>query len=302
MPTKEELYNLYIVQNKYRCELATIFNVSITTIKRWLKKYKIKKSIKKVTENIQKTFISKYGVKNYSMTDEGRNKISIKMSNKSDIERQVTLKKYKQTCLRKYGTENIQKLPEINKKKEITATKNHGGVGFASKELNEKIKTIIIKKYGVDNCSKSEEIKNKKIESKRIHKTFTNSKEEEYIYQKLLEKFTEVKRQYTSEKYPFACDFYIVQLDLYIEYQGMWSHGKYNNKKIYGPYDKNNLKHQEILNKWQEKANTGSKNYEQAIDVWTKRDPLKRETAKKNNLNWIEFFSLNEFIEWFNMI
>ena len=39
--------------------------------------------------------------------------------------------------------------------------------------------------------------------------------------------------------------------------------------------------------------------YLAAINVWTARDPLKRKTARKNNLNWIEFFTIKEFENWF---
>lgn len=31
--------------------------------------------------------------------------------------------------------------------------------------------------------------------------------------------------QYTSERYPFLCDFYIKPLDLYIELNLYWTHG-----------------------------------------------------------------------------
>ena len=31
--------------------------------------------------------------------------------------------------------------------------------------------------------------------------------------------------------------------------------------------------------------------YKKAIDVWTQKDPIKRETAKNNNLNYLEIFS-----------
>ena len=30
-----------------------------------------------------------------------------------------------------------------------------------------------------------------------------------------------------------------------------------------------------------------------AIRVWSKSDPLKRQTAKENGLNWIEVFSMD---------
>ena len=63
----------------------------------------------------------------------------------------------------------------------------------------------------------------------------------------------------------------------------------------------------DILCQLQSKAtlmiSKGKKNtqYLRAIKVWSKTDPLKREIAKKNNLNWIEFFNMNQFLDWFNM-
>ena len=75
-------------------------------------------------------------------------------------------------------------------------------------------------------------------------------------------------------------------------------HGKQNRVNIYGPYDQNNPEHQEVLKKWKQKA-INSKQYEYAIRVWTVRDPLKRKTAKDNDLNWIEFFTIEEFEEWY---
>lgn len=33
--------------------------------------------------------------------------------------------------------------------------------------------------------------------------------------------------------------------------------------------------------------------------MWTKNDVRKRKAAKKNNLNWIEFFTMDEFMSWF---
>ena len=49
--------------------------------------------------------------------------------------------------------------------------------------------------------------------------------------------------------YPFACDFYIVSEDKFIEFQGHWTHGK----KPFNPEEKDC---QEKLNKWKEKAKT----------------------------------------------
>lgn len=133
--------------------------------------------------------------------------------------------------------------------------------------------------------------------TKKKNNTFNTSKDEEYIYNQLTKKFKAILRQYKSEKYPFRCDFYIPALDLYIEYQGTWSHGKYK-RELLGAFDKRNNKHIRIYNMWKEKA-IYSKQYKQALNTWTIRDPLKRQTAKQNNLNWIEFFTIKEFENWF---
>ena len=68
-------------------------------------------------------------------------------------------------------------------------------------------------------------VKQKVKDSKKKNKTFGKSKSEDQIYQLLLQKFNKVERQYKSEQYPFACDFYIPSIDLYIEYQGFYTHG-----------------------------------------------------------------------------
>lgn len=47
------------------------------------------------------------------------------------------------------------------------------------------------------------------------------------------------------------------------------------------------------------KANNGHKIYNIAINTWTIRDPLKRQTAKDNSLNWLEFWTFDEFMKWY---
>ena len=66
----------------------------------------------------------------------------------------------------------------------------------------------------------------------------------------------------------------------------MWTHGLH-------PFDKDNKNDIEILNKWEIKAET-SKFYRSAIKNWTISDPLKRQTAKNNNLNYLEIFSIKK--------
>ena len=138
--------------------------------------------------------------------------------------------------------------------------------------------------------SLSKETVNKIINTKLKNGTFGKSKEEDFIYSFLLTKFKDVKRNYKSKEYPFRCDFYIVDLNLYIEYQGFWTHGD-------EPFNKNNKEHLKIIEIWKTKNTI---QYNKAIKDWTVRDPLKRQTARENNLNWIEFFKLTDCINWIN--
>ena len=103
----------------------------------------------------------------------------------------------------------------------------------------------------------------------------------------LCSKFKEVYRQYGDERYPFNCDFYIPEIDLFIEFNGVFTHGK-------EPFDSSNPEHLKILEKWKIKAKS-SRYYQQAIHTWTVRDPLKAQYLKKLN-SW-SIYNIKEFEE-----
>lgn len=203
--------------------------------------------------------------------------------------------KRKNTCLKKYGVQFISQLKEIQQKISETKNKRYGSSTYNNAK---KAKITYFTKSGYDNPSKNPEIKKKKRDTFHKNNTSRNSKEEIKAYCLLKEKFSDVKSQYTSEEYPFMCDFYIPHLNLYIEYQGTWMHGKLNKNKIYGPYNKDNPIHKEVLTNWKINANKNMSQYKAAIKVWTITDPLKRKIAKKNKLNWIEFFTIEELKTW----
>lgn len=169
----------------------------------------------------------------------------------------------------KYGVDNVMKLEFIKQKMYKT---NY-------------------KKYNAKSSMQNDNIKNKSYQTKTKNKSFNTSKPEEEIYKLLCQKYKIVKRQYKSKKYPFACDFYIPDEDLYIEYQGFKSHN-------YEPYNINNIKHQEKVQKWIEYSQH-NKAYLGYLKVWTITDPLKRQLAKDNNIKWIEFFNMKQFINWY---
>ena len=139
----------------------------------------------------------------------------------------------------------------------------------------------------------SDEFKSKQYKTKKKNKTFNTSQIERELETRLRELFYDLRVQYKSDVYPFACDFYIPSLDLYIEYNGSWTHGGRF-------FDKNNQEDLELLEQWRKSAET-SKFYANAISTWTVRDVLKLETAIKNNLNYIAWFNEEQANDWIEL-
>lgn len=133
--------------------------------------------------------------------------------------------------------------------------------------------------------------------TKRANGTFASSRLEDELYELLLEHFEEndIKRQYIDkERYPFHCDFYIESRELFIELNGYWTHGPHW-------YDSNSEEDNERLELWKSRIIKGDHSvYDDAIDTWTRRDPLKRKTAEENNLNYLVFWdnNLTDAKEW----
>lgn len=257
----------------YECGIQARVNKRKQT---WINKYGTTKlgTIKSIAEKKKATFLKNYGVESNFQAKECI--LKIKQTRENNIKnipdyKENIQEKRKKTCLKKYNVENINQIPEVREKIKNTNLKRYGnknGIDFSKINHKERFK--------------------KELETKKKNNTFCSSNQEDLVYLLLLQKFSNVKRQYSSEKYPFACDFYIPELDLYIEYQGMWTHGN----KPYNPKDEDCIN---LINKWQRKL---TKFYKIALHVYTESDPLKRQTAKENNLNWLEFFNLTDLKEW----
>lgn len=169
--------------------------------------------------------------------------------------------KAKQTCLERYGDENYRNI--------------------------EKAKHTFLEKYGVTHFSKifsddkKHDIQFKRQNTLRKNKTFSVSKIEEKFANYLTTNKIRFKRQYKSSVYPFNCDFYLPDKEIYIEINAHWTHGG-------RPFNNTNKEDLIKLDRWR-KQNTDF--YNHAIKTWTIRDVQKRECAKKNNLNYLEIFS-----------
>lgn len=160
-------------------------------------------------------------------------------------------KKRAKTNVKRYGVRNVMSLPSTL----------------------EKIKATTQNKYGVDYAMQDKDLASKNFEAKRKNGTLNTSSIEEYI--KALGTF---ESQYNKDsRYPYLCDFYDKDRDLFIEVNASWTHG-------YHWYDAEN--DVDTCKKWKVKSKK-SEYYANALDVFTKRDVEKRECARVNNLNYV---------------
>lgn len=232
------------------------------------------------------------------------------------------IEKTHKACLEKYGVDSVFKVQKFRNQSLDTCIKKYASdeddinsiVNIGQlKYVKDKIKNTCLEKYGVENPMQtqyyknlissilsSNEIQEKIYNTKLLNNSFNISYQEDVCFDLLKEKYSDCVRQYKSELYPFNCDFYIPLLDLYIEYNGSHYHH-------YHPFDINDDNDINELNRLKEKAensnahkNGKKSQYDNIIYTWTILDLKKRNIAQQNNLNYIEFWNINEVKEWIN--
>ena len=246
---------------------------------------------KLISNEIKETCLEKYGVQCILNIPSAKEKFKKTWGLHSNEQTKNIANKRKTTSIIKYGVDNKAKLEETKEKMKQTNLEKYNHICSAQGN-DQKIKSKITCQniYGCDYASQSDIVKAKQIETKRKNNSFNNSKPEEYSYVLLKEKYSDVIRQYKDNRYPFLCDFYIPSLDLFIECQYSWTHN-------YHPYNDNDKNDQLYVEQIKLK---NSKYYNNMLYTWTIRDVNKRNIAKQNNLNYIEFWNINELKEWLN--
>ena len=245
-----------------------------------------------IKEKVKQTVYNRYGVSYIVQTEEFKEK-----SKQTKLERYNNAywnnpEKVLKTVLERYNVTYVLQLEQIKQKIINTCYLKYNG----KRQWNQ---TDIGRQY-VSYFMSLPGTQTKINETKRKNHTFNASKPEDECYKLLCSKFgTEnIVRQYKSELYPYCCDFYIksinniINKELYIECNFHWTHGPHL-------YNKNNIKDMILKCRWNQKAKK-SKFYFNAIKTWTERDVKKQETAKRNNLNWITFYSKDEFFNYFD--
>lgn len=247
---------------------------------------------------IQQTCLDRYDSKNVYASEYGKQKCRETWLENLGVENPFQSEevkgKIKQTNLERYNSEYSFQSKEIKDKIKNTKEERYGNSNYNN---IKKARKTNLEKYGVDCILKredvvklknSEENKKKQYNTKKKNNTFNTSKIEQELEIELRKIFPKLKTQYKSKNYPFHCDYYIPELDLYIEYNGTWTHG-------FHFFDKDNQEDLDKLEKWK---NKNSKYYNSAIKTWTQRDILKLETAIKNHLNYVVWFNQEQAYEW----
>lgn len=271
---------------------------------------KLKESLQKtfskhgqeIAEKRKQTCLNNYGVENPSQSSIVKNKKKQTTLNNHGVDNpfksSAIRRKIKETCNQKYGGLTWEANSSLRSKYEETMIEKYGCINpMQNSEISNQVSNTLkqnqelykqrnIEKYGVAYPTSLEETKKKINDTKRKNSTFNCSKIEDRIYAELCQIFSEVIRQYRCESYPFSCDFYIPSLQLFIEYNGHWTHGGH-------PFDPS--KDFKTLELWKKKD---SKYFNNAIYTWTDLDVRKLNCAIKNDLNYKVFYNEKDFKDW----
>jgi hypothetical protein len=147
--SKEELYKKYIIENCSKKDTAEYFNTNVNTLRHYLDKYKIKKTKEQRLKLAEEGTLKKYGVKNvWSKGSPIRDRIA-----KTNINRFGAANVFDKNSILRNRIDEVldDKREETLKKIRETNLKRYGCVSpFGNKEVQEKIKETNKNKYGVD--------------------------------------------------------------------------------------------------------------------------------------------------------
>lgn len=230
---------------------------------------KIKAKMERIADTIEK----RYGVRNAFQSE-------------------ALMEKSKQTCLERYGVEYASQSEEV-KRKVVETNLERYGVPYSQylDSVKERVIVTCMERYGTPHTTKQATYGNRK----NFRDTPYKSKQEQKVYEILTERYQTVYTQYKDEdRYPFKCDFYILDIDTFLEINGFWTHGGH-------PFDPNSYEDMNKLKIWTERA-VDSDMFQEAINTWTIRDVRKRNIAKQNNLNYVEIFHWKNKQDFLNQL
>lgn len=275
-PTKDELFKFYVIEGNSRPICAKKFNISLSELGKLIKEYDIKKAPAKV--QVSKEDFYEYFITQNHTFQETAEHFRISKNQAVNLGRRYNIKK-----------------PSYLFSAHVTEMNNTRWANCTEEELETFKQKISATKQAL-----SAEVKRARAASgyvtRKKNGTMTSSSPEERTYTILCDIYGDnsILRWYKSEEYPFHCDFFIKPLQLYLELNFHWTHGKHVFNEV-------NVEDLKKLETWKQRAATGSSYYARAIEVWTVKDPLKLKIAKENNLNYLAIYSqceLDDLVEY----
>lgn len=240
---------------------------------------------KEIHKKAEQTCLRRYGAANPFASTEIKEKIKRTNLKKygcvSPAQNEKVKEKYENTCIERYGCKNPSSNENIKQKRKETCLKMFGyEYSFQSPTLRRKGEETSLKKYGERFYSRTQEYQDRARKTKKERHTFNSSKLEKQFIEWLTTNNINFDYQHHDDKYPFNCDFYFPDKNIYLEVQGYWGHGPH-------PFNPRSKRDKDTLEKWK---SSDKKAYECAIKTWTVKDPHKRQVAKKNGINLVEVF------------
>lgn len=241
-------------------------------------------------EKMRETNLKKFGVEHPMQNDDVKRKLSDKFEREYGV-RQILAApsiraQIRKTCEARYGGPTCMSSPEVRERLRQTCIERYDcettlEAGHALERMQE-----IAREHGVKWPTQIPAIQAKIVETKRARGTFHTSAPEEELYGLLCEQFgaDDIDRQHRdAERYPFACDFYIKSLDLFIELNASWTHGGH----WFDPNSPNDLAK---VAEWKDKVKRGHMFYAAALETWVKRDSRKLACARSKGINYLVFW------------
>lgn len=249
-----------VIQEKY--DVDNVFQSE--EIKEKIKKILIKKygitnplKNKKILEKIYQTNNEKYGAKNlFQRVDLVQNGMLKKYGYKSPQQVPEIKEKTAETNIKEYGFITPAKNEKVKQKTENTNLDKYGfKTPFQNEEVKKRIIETNLKRYGVTNPAKLEEIQKrikktnlkkfgiecllelKEIRDKGIavikkNKSFNKSDEELKFWKYLKEFDPKTENHVEHPEIGHIIDFYMPKYDLWIQYDGVYWHGKIHRTNI----------------------------------------------------------------------
>ena len=152
--------------------------------------------------------------------------------------------------------------------------------------LRKNYENTMLERYGVKHNWENGELRSKE--------KFKISKLEQYFIDCLESLSVKYKYRYFDKtgKYPYECDFYLPETDMFIEINGTALHDNH----IFNPDSENDIKQLEYL-----KTRNDSSWYQSKLRIWLK-DKEKYDYAIKNHLNYIILWNKNNIDNFLNIL